>query len=125
ELRGLRSIVKAGFQMTPRLGHYVAGVGLLRRVLCAVAATVTQISCAAGPPENGWGDNILEMGMFPLLLMAVAIEEEANFNLIGMLLLHAGGFLGLTVMAVGLAMAGAGARVKGGAPRIGLSVVVA
>jgi hypothetical protein len=110
--------------MTPRTAQCVARVGLVMMVLCAAASAATQITYVEGPPENSWGDNMLEMGMFPLFLLAVAVEEETNLTLIGILLLHAGGFLGLTVMAAGLAMAGAGARVKEGAPRIGLWVTV-
>jgi hypothetical protein len=110
--------------MTPRTAQCVARVGLVMMVLSTAASAVTQITYVEGPPENGWADNMLEMGILPVFWLAVAVEEEANFTLIGVLLLHAGGFLGLTVMAVGLAMAGAAARVKECAPRIGFCVAV-
>ena len=108
--------------MTPSTARYVARMGFVMVVLCTVASAATQSTYAEGPPENGWGDNILEMGMFPLFLVSVAFEEATNVTLIGILLLHAGGFIGITVMGVGLALALAGARVKEGTPRIGLWV---
>lgn len=106
--------------MTPRLGLSVARFGFVIMVLCAAGTAITQITYVEGPPENNWGDNMLEMCMLPLFWLSVAIEEETNFTLMGILLLHAGGFLGLTVMAVGLAMASA--FVKGNSSRIGLCV---
>ena len=109
--------------MTPRLGLCIACVGFIILMVCT-AATIAEIRYEEGPPENSWMNHGVWMRNISFVWVPVAIDFWGTpvGNLALLYLLYAGGLLGLTVMAVGLAMAGAGARVQGGAPRIALCI---
>jgi hypothetical protein len=74
--------------MTPRQGLWIALVGLVIGVLCAIPA---QLIPDTGTPETGGASNITVMGIA---------------------LLYVGGIVGLLVMIVGLVMAAVAALTK-------------
>lgn len=74
--------------MTLRQGLWMALIGLIIIVLCAVPA---QVIPDTGTPETG---------------------GATNATMIGILILYSGGFVGLVVMVVGLIMAAVGASTK-------------